>query len=864
MTAQNGKQGLGLDARLGDDIFGLSQSGWGLDLSQDDYQQQSFPSTTDFDNIDEWFRSAQAQDAPPNPSDPPSGFDTPFSNNGMSLNPPSAPYDSRFHQNDDTLPFTPAVNSPQLGWFHSTNDLLPPTYPVPTQTARQQVVCPYELRQKSTISPALKSADHLNESHGPLASSSLHQEEWSTASLKETTMLGERALNLESALHETAAPVEASSTSKLPCDALTEAAAHGVSLTAIPSLDSTVKQYLSSSNRLDHGERKIIVMSPRVGQKSYGKEKRFLCPHPQASLVGRAWWTKSRDECPFSPVVPPRVNISLSGEQSVKDTPVSWTAVDGSNLDDKISARPITLVDRPFLGKVAGKNLHMTGEDGKRREVKALVEVKEVIAQHAGPHGWGPAKGTMSDSMSEKAIGTFESKEIKIISKPKKKQSKSKFGERRSNPGRASLMSVLIQHGSTIALFNRVKSQNAFTRYLSVRPDLTRLVGSDGLPATGADSPLQSSRPTMFPGFTVHATDWESFIIWLVDPSRPGGLGASEPLHPDWPPAPANIIAPSLLVPAIRYNSTVILQSLQTGICSPVLIVRRIEQDSDAIGGDGTFAETSGCCPDSDLPGDLVSQLQKIAFEVYQFDTMDQASVDSRYGGLWLSCDHSEAEEKFVQSERRWLPIGLQQSGGSRPPSVPSTPTQRQDVLPMTPCTSSGAVPSTSSSLTHPSMLDSYGLHTHKPAYPSPISELSPDGPFPSTDGGPVRRPRTGSANRGPKGPTMDRRRQSRDNIALSASSFDDDSSRPGLSKGAARLCWTLDVGDVCVWSIVSTEQVTYTFYVPPHVQDIVEPIAPVPTIFRLLLPNAPRDMGPGKVKVEQTFTSETEAALIT
>ena len=869
MASQDDKQGLELNMRLGDDNFELSQNGWGFDPSQDNYQQQAFPSALDLDNIDEWFNSAQTQYPPSDLSDLLSGFGASFAQKSLPLNPSSAPYDFPFHQHDSALPFPPVVQPPLLGQFHSSNAALSPsTYPVPSQIAQQLSVSPFVSRQKSILSPTMSSADPCVESHSSFASSSHGQQECNATLLKERTQAEEQASDLESALHQTSAPVDQSTTFELFGDAPNGALMdHGDDLPppATPSLDSTVKHYLSSPNRLDHGERKIIVMSPKVGQKSYGKEKRFLCPHPRALLVGRAWWTKSREGCPVPHVVPPRVNISLSGEQPVKDTPVSWTAVDGSNLDDNISTQPITLQDKPFLGKVSGKNLYMTGEDGKRREVKALIEVNDVIAQHAGPHGWGPAKGTMSDNMKERAVGTFESKDIKIISKPKKRQSQSKFGERGSNTGVSLLKSVLIENGSTVALFNRVKSQTTSTRYLSVHPDLTRLTGSDGLPATGADPPLLSPKPTLFPGFTTHATDWESFIIWLVDLSRPGGPGVSKPLHLDWPSAPANAIAPSHLPTAIRYNSAVILQSLQTGICSPVLIVRRIDQDSDVIGGDGTFAETSECRPDGETPGDLVSQLQKTAFEVYQSDTMDQASVDSRYGGLWLSCDQSEVEEKFVQSERRWLPIDPQQATGSRPPSVPSAPIQHLGVSPETQRASSDSLPSKSSSQTgNRSSLDSSGPQPHKPSSGFPISEPNPDGTFLSTDCSPVRRLRTASANHGLGGPTKRKRPQSTDGAALSAPSIEGQPSRYGLSKDDAGLCWTLDVGDMCVWSIVSTEQITYTFYVPPHVRDIVEPITPVPNIFRLLPPSVSKEMVPVKANVEQTFTSRTEAELVT
>lgn len=195
-------------------------------------------------------------------------------------------------------------------------------------------------------------------------------------------------------------------------------------------ISGAVHTYANAPNRLAFGERKVIIMSPKVGQKSYGTEKRFLCPHPQATLIGKSWFTQSGDDCPVSPLLPPRVNISLSGEATVKDVHVSWTTLDNKSLDDKINSQPITNEDKPFLGNVAGKNLHISDGDGKRREVKALVTIKAPFTHHAGRHGWGPAKGTMADISNDIVLGTFESKEIKVISKPSKKKSNSKSADR--------------------------------------------------------------------------------------------------------------------------------------------------------------------------------------------------------------------------------------------------------------------------------------------------------------------------------------------------------------------------------------------------------------------------------------------------
>jgi hypothetical protein len=196
------------------------------------------------------------------------------------------------------------------------------------------------------------------------------------------------------------------------------------------ALGDALRAYMSAPNRLAYGERKIVVMSPKVGQKSYGTEKRFLCPHPQATLVGESWWTPAPDGCPVTTIQPPRVNIGLSGEHPVKDSMVSWSTIDSRNLDEKINSQALGPNDHPFIGNVAGKNLHISDNDGKRKELKALVTVKAPLKVHAGPNGWGHTKGMLTDISNAEIIGTFESKEIKVISKPSKKKSNSKSTER--------------------------------------------------------------------------------------------------------------------------------------------------------------------------------------------------------------------------------------------------------------------------------------------------------------------------------------------------------------------------------------------------------------------------------------------------
>lgn len=604
-------------------------------------------------------------------------------------------------------------------------------------------------------------------------------------------------------------------------------------------LQKSLQMYLNAPNRLTFGERKIIVMSPKVGQKSYGTEKRFLCPHPQATLLGSSWFTRSKDDCPVSPLLPPRCNISISTEAPGKDVHIAWTTLDNKSLDEKIHTQAITTEDRPFLGSAAGKNLHLSDGDGKRRDVKAIITIKAPYAHHAGRHGWGPAKGSMMDISNENIIGTFESKEIKIISKPSKKKSNSKSQD------------LIIHHGSTIALFNRVKSQTSSTRYLSVPIDLTRYHGSDGQIVTGAMPPALPQTDGHFPGFIVSPNVWESFIIYLVDPSKPSGLSHVKSINPGWPNLPANAIqvAPHQAGPLIRYNSTVVLQSLLTGRCTPVLVVRQSSEGSEVVGGDGTVTDQVMACPEGELPGNAVSQLQKVGFEIYQ----PEHSRDPNYTGLYLSCEQEMARGQFPNSERRYIPMPAPKH---RPSSMPNTPQARFGVLPMTPHTTTVGLPSgPSSPISSSSSTDYFGSHSRKSSSSTLFSPLSGEIPLPaSTDGGPVRRQRTGSqSSRGPlQRPTLHKKRASAD--ITTATSFDFmGNALMHHSPPNERIYWSLDVGDACIWTIVSTQEVVYTYYVPEYIAEPSEPFAPFPLVTRVLSPGQSSENVPQKYNHQYT-----------
>jgi recombining binding protein (suppressor of hairless) len=377
---------------------------------------------------------------------------------------------------------------------------------------------------------------------------------------------------------------------------------------------------------------------------------------------------------------------------------------------------------------------------------------------------------------------------------------------------------VVITHGSTIALYSRTKSQTASTRYLNIETDLTNIRGSDGQHVPGAQSSKPSMKQKDFPGLVSSSSVWESFIIWLADPTLPSGPSRLPPLQPHWPSQPMNALAVGTVPPPIRYNALVVLQSLQSGQCTPVMTIRRIDQDSDAVGQDGNVVdETLGYAPEGEQLGDMVAQVQKIGMEIYEPILQSQQHLNRHSGdSRWLACDHENIIARYVQSERRWSPIPIPYRGG-KSHSTPTTPARGFHILPMTPHTSSTNLPSNPSSPTSmtfsSSSSDYFGPGSRKSSSTHLVSPISSIGePLPtihmsnsnSNDGGVFRRPRTGSTGRmGPLGRPAHKTRRSQDShghTASASSSYDHLPNALGIIE--QRQSWALSIGDVAVWYV--------------------------------------------------------------
>ncbi|ORZ25565.1 hypothetical protein BCR42DRAFT_400433 [Absidia repens] len=362
-------------------------------------------------------------------------------------------------------------------------------------------------------------------------------------------------------------------------------------------LKPLIQQYLLSNNPSACGEHSVTLLTSKVAQKSYGTEKRFLCPPPTTVLSGASWWTTNVDgqhdnaTTAFYPsssgaLCTPKLTIHISGEATSQNGALEWCNANGSVIDNTSSlaatAHASHLGETAMSGKCVSKQLHINDADEKRRRVEVLAKIQ------------------LGNNIQ---LGTLASKGIKVISKPSKKRQSVKN------------MELCIHHGTTVSLFNRIRSQTVSTKYLGV---------SNSNAASGNNN---NNAGTCF---VARTGSWDPFVIWIVDMSRSPESASStppqmahHPLNPDFPPPPAIALQSGISHQApiaLHYNQPVVLQCVSTGLVSPVMVIRKVDKGSAVLGGnrvEDLTGLTGGECGDEAI-GDPVSQLHKIAFQIVQ------------------------------------------------------------------------------------------------------------------------------------------------------------------------------------------------------------------------------------------------------
>ncbi|KAF8898853.1 hypothetical protein BD779DRAFT_1485864 [Infundibulicybe gibba] len=160
----------------------------------------------------------------------------------------------------------------------------------------------------------------------------------------------------------------------------------------------------------------VICLHAAVAQKSYGSEKRFLCPPPVVHIEGPVWHMRSQQ---LSMAV-----VSESGERSFEQK---------APLDNNMTA--------------SFKFLHVNGT-AKAKNFQLSLDIAEPPPSSVTTEG-GEAPGG-------RVWAAFDSAPVTIISKPSKKTAKTRN------------ISSCILAGGPVSLFNRINSQTVRTKYMTI------------------------------------------------------------------------------------------------------------------------------------------------------------------------------------------------------------------------------------------------------------------------------------------------------------------------------------------------------------------------------------------------------------
>lgn len=160
----------------------------------------------------------------------------------------------------------------------------------------------------------------------------------------------------------------------------------------------------------------VICLHAAVAQKSYGSEKRFLCPPPVVHIEGPVWHMRSQQ---LGMAV-----VSETGERSFEQK---------SPLDNNMTA--------------SFKFLHVTGT-AKAKSFQLSLDIAEPPPPALTPEGADPPNG--------RVWASFDSAPVTIISKPSKKTAKTRN------------ISSCILAGGPVSLFNRINSQTVRTKYMTI------------------------------------------------------------------------------------------------------------------------------------------------------------------------------------------------------------------------------------------------------------------------------------------------------------------------------------------------------------------------------------------------------------
>ncbi|XP_033638679.1 recombining binding protein suppressor of hairless-like isoform X1 [Asterias rubens] len=301
----------------------------------------------------------------------------------------------------------------------------------------------------------------------------------------------------------------------------------------------------------DRCHQTVVIQHAKVAQKSYGTEKRFFCPPPCIYLLDPGWRRK-------------REQMQGDGETEAGSQVCAFMGIGNSDQD----MQQLNLEGKDYC---AAKTLYISDSD-KRKHF--LLSVKMFYG-------------------SGEDIGVFNSKRIKVISKPSKKKQSLKNAD------------LCIHSGSTVALFNRLRSQTVSTRYLHVENN----------------------------NFHASSQQWGAFTIHLLDDEE----SESEEF--------------TVRDGYIHYGSTVKLVDIITGMALPRLIIRKVDKQTALLDADDPVSQLHKCAfymKDTERMYLCLSQERIIQFQATPCPKETDKEIIND-GASWTIISTDKAEYSFYE-----------------------------------------------------------------------------------------------------------------------------------------------------------------------------------------------------------------------
>ncbi|GJN90934.1 hypothetical protein Rhopal_003948-T1 [Rhodotorula paludigena] len=560
-------------------------------------------------------------------------------------------------------------------------------------------------------------------------------------------------------------------------------------------LQREIEEYLASPNRLELGERTVVVMNPKIAQRSYGTEKRLLAPPPMALLLGSSWWqtldahpslslaaasASGKLPSPPSPqqraTLAPEVYISISSDKVFprQSASMSWISHEGKLILDRDEDDV-----PPLAGRAMSKSLAVSVAGELNKDISTTVNAVVTVCE--------PGLGDHEPRVYAKFVG----KPMSVISKPSKKRS--------IVAGNI----AGLHHGGLVSLYNRTKTYSGSTRYLCTSGISSIFPTQEWQSMAGLHTPRTfAPKDARDVRFVSKTNAWDAFVVYAVDVTGPqisasGSVpGAAQPGFPAPPPNAVPYDPKSQR--ALYYNQTVVLQDLATGVVSPILVLRRVDAKNVIVGG-GSLEPVMPAPPNDPslyptLPnerlGEAVSAYRPIALEVCS----DPSSPPPSAGpSLALTPDSFLG----VVDEDVGVHQAAERRAYAKPPGEPAS-------QPITPTRESFGGAS------H----QQFDVHAPLPrsASAQQLSKMDElDGTYEPGAG------RSKGSSRAAAAALAKSKKRGQSSTSLSTLAV-------GADQGKSRV-WTLPLGDHCIWSMVQVEVARHTFFIPPSVQSMETPL---------------------------------------